>query len=333
MAISRANKQQNKLPETKDKHSTAKNEKPLNVQTISWDELAWVDINSPTEQEIAFLEENYQFHPLDLDDCLSRIQRPKIDQYKDYLFLVFHFPVYNKEARVTSTSQLAVFIGKNYLITIHKGKLKPLVKLFRECQLEEDAREEFFGGGPGYLLYRIVDRLVDYCLPILNKIGSNIEDTEDCIFASQGMPRAIERISSLRRDVIAFRRIIWPMRAVVGSMEPKIRRYTTMDLSAYFGDMTDHIDKIWDGLDEYKEIIEGLNDTHDSLATNRTNDVMRMLTIIATILLPLTTVGAIYGMNIPLPLQDSPFAFVILLIIWMLIAGGMLMFFRRNRWI
>ena len=312
---------------------TNKEEVQLNLQTITHSSLTWVDIAPPTERETAYLAENYHFHPLDLDDCLSRIQRPKIDEYPDYLFLVFHFPVFHKEARVTNSSQLSIFIGKDYLITLHKGQLRPLVALFRDCQIDEEARQEHFSQGPGYLLYRIIDRLVDYCLPILNKIGDNIEQVEDNIFSSRLMPRAIEEISMLRRDVISFRRIIWPMRAVIGGLERKVRSFTPMDMSVYFGDMIDHVDKIWDGLDEYKEIIEGLNDTHDSLATNRTNEVMRMLAIIATILLPLTVVASLYGMNVPLPFQDSHYSFVFVFIVWATIVSGMLYFFRRHRWI
>ncbi len=303
------------------------------LESLTWGNLTWVNIEGPTEQETEYLAKNYSFHPLDLDDCLSRIQRPKIDEYKDYLFLVFHFPVLSKEARVTTSSQLSVFIGKKYLITLHKGELKPLVKLFKECQIAEESQQEYFSQGSGYLLYRIVDRLVDSCLPILNKIGDNIENAEDHIFSSTGMPKAIEEISVLRRDVISFRRIIWPMRAVIGSMEPKIRRFTEMDLNVYFGDMVDHLDKIWDGLDEYKEVIEGLNYAHDSLATNRTNEVMRMLTIIATILLPLTVVASIYGMNVPLPFQNSDYAPLFVFFIWIAIVSGMLLFFHRRHWI
>ena len=309
-------------------------EQSLNLESITWNDLTWVNIEPPTERETEYLAKNYPFHPLDLDDCLSRIQRPKIDEYEDYLFLVFHFPVFNKEARVTTLSQVSVFIGEKYLVTLHEGELKPLVKLFKECQIDEESRQEYFSQGPGYLLYRLIDRLVDYCLPILDKIGDNIERTEDNIFASSGMPRAIEEISILRRDVISFRRIIWPMRAVIGSLEPRIRRFTKMDLEVYFGDTVDHVDKIWDGLDEYKEIIEGLNDTHDSLATNRTNEVMRMLTIIATILLPITVVASIFGMNIPLgPFGSSNLSFLYVFLICLAIIGGMLYFFRRQRWV
>ncbi|MFC2006160.1 magnesium/cobalt transporter CorA [Chloroflexota bacterium] len=310
-----------------------KEERSLNLESLTWGDLKWVNIEQPTELEIEYLAENYPFHPLDLDDCLSRIQRPKIDEYKDYLFLVFHFPVFNKEARVTAPSQVSVFIGENYLITLHKGELKPLVKLFKECQIDEESRQEHFSQGSGYLLYRLVDRLVDYCLPILNKIGANIENIEENIF-SDGMSGTVREISVLRRDVISFRRIIWPMRAVITSLESKMRRFTKMDLEVYFGDMVDHVDKIWDGLDEYKEIIEGLNDTHDSLATNRTNEVVRMLTVIATILLPITVVGSIFGMNIPLGLFEvSGYSFLYVFLIMIAIISGMLFLFRRKRWI
>jgi magnesium transporter len=144
---------------------------------------------------------------------------------------------------------------------------------------------------------------------------------------------AIREISILRRDIISFRRIIWPMRAVIGTLEPKIRRFTKMDMAVYFGDVTDHMDKIWDALDEYKEVIEGLNDTHDSLATNRTNEVMRMLTIIATILLPITVVASIFGMNIPLPFQNSSYSLLFVFLICLVIVSGMLYFFRRQHWI
>jgi magnesium transporter len=308
-------------------------EEQLNMESLTWGDLTWVNIEQPTERETKYLSQNYPFHHLDLDDCLSRIQRPKIDEYKDYLFLVFHFPVFSKEARVTTPSQVSAFIGQNYLITLHKGELKPLVKLFKECQIDEESRQENFSQGPGYLLYRIIDRLVDYCLPILNKIGDNIEQVEDNIFSSRRLPRAIEDISILRRDVIGFRRIIWPIRAVIGSLEPKVRRFTKTDLAVYFGDTVDHVDRIWDGLDEYKEIIEGLNDTHDSLANNRTNAIMRILTIVATIFFPITLIASIWGMNIPLPFQHSSYSLLYIILIMLGIISGMLYYFHRQRWI
>ncbi len=308
-------------------------EEQLNMESLTWGDLTWINIERPTERETEYLAQNYPFHPLDLDDCLSRIQRPKIDEYKDYLFLVFHFPVFNKEVGVTTPSQISVFIGKDYLITLHKGELKPLVKLFKECQIDEESRQEYFSQGSGFLLYRIIDRLVDSCLPILSKVFDNIEEVEDDIFSDR-KSGTVKEISILRRDVISFRRIIWPMRAVVGGLESRIRRFTRADMSVYFGDMVDHVDKIWDSLDEYKEIIEGLSDTHDSLATNRTNEVVRMLTVIATILLPISVVASIFGMNIPLgPFEESKYSSLFIVLIMLVIVSGMLYFFRRQHWI
>ena len=307
-----------------------KKEEKLNIESLTWGDLTWIDIEPPTERETEYLAQNYPFHPLDLDDTLSRKQRPKMDEYKDYLFLVFHLPRYRKDEQVLTSSQISVFIGPNYLITLHKGELKPLIKLFKECQIDEESRQEYLSNGSGYLLYRILDRLVDYCLPILDKVGNGIEEVEEGIFAARrsGM---IREISRLRRDVIAFRRIIWPMRAVIGSLEPRIRRFINTDLAVYFGDMVDHLDKIWDGLDEYKEIIEGLNDTYDSLATNRTNEVVRILTIIATIMLPVTVVASVYGMNISLPFMDSDYALLYVFLIMLFIIVGVLYFLRRIR--
>ena len=325
MAIPRMRRGKKVVPEV-----VVREEGKLNTESVSGEGLTWINIESPGKEETDYLAQNYSFHPLDLDDCLSRIQRPKIDRYDEYLFLVFHFPVFSPEARVTTPSQVSVFIGGGYLITLHKGDLKPLVNLFNQCQSEAEIRKEHFSQGSGYLLYRIIDRLVDYCFPILNKIGGNIEAVEDAMFAVKARG-TVRDISTLRRDVISFRRIIWPMRAVVGSLEPKIRRFTDIDLPVYFGDMVDHLDKLWDGLDEYKEVIEGLNDTYDSLASHRTNEVVRILTIIATVMLPVTVVASIYGMNISLPFMHSEYALLYVFLIMLAVICGILYFLRRIR--
>jgi magnesium transporter len=308
----------------------------LHLELLNWDGLTWVNIEKPTEKEKEYLAQNYPFHSLDLDDCLSRIQRPKIDEYKDYLFLVLHFPIYNKQLRVSESSQVSVFIGDRYLITLHDGKLKPLVALFHECQDNEERRQQYLGSGSGYLLYRIVDRLVDYCLPIMNKLGQNIDSVEESIFSNRKHTR-VREISELRRDAISLRRIIGPMRVVIGGLEPKIRRYNQKDLGVYFGDTVDHLDKIWDALEEHKEVIEGLNSTYDSLASDRMNDILRVLTILATIGTVLTVIVGFYGMNIPLPGGSNPgghiYSWLALIILMLGVIGGMLLYFRRKEWL
>ena len=312
--------------------SVAEGEKELHMEQISWKGLTWVNIEGPTRKEIDYLAQHYPFHPLDFDDCLSKIQLSKIDKYEDYLFIVLHFPVFSKEVRVTLPSQVSVFLGKDYLITLHAGNLKPLVKFFRDCQIHEEARQESMKSS-GYLLYRIVDRLVDYCFPILNKIIENMEKIENDIF-DEHTRGTVRGISVIRRDVISFRRTIWPLRATIGTLDHQVKRFTPEDMEVYWGDVIDHIDKIWNTLDECKEIIVGLDDTNNSLYSHHINEVIRILTIISTIILPLTLIASIYGMNIDLPGSGGGLLFFIIMVVIMVtIVGGMLYFFRRRRWI
>ncbi len=305
----------------------------LHLQEITWEGLTWLNVEKPTPREIEYLSQHYPFHHLDLDDCLSRIQLPKIDVYDEYLFIVLHFPLFSKEAQVTIPSQVSIFIGRDYLVTLHAGTLKPLTKLFRDCQLREEARQENMRCS-GYLLYRIVDRLIDYCLPILNKIIENMDKVEDDIFDAKKR-ETVKELSALRRDIISYRRIISPLRTVVATLEYHTSRFQREDMEVYWGDATDHIDKMRDTLDECKEIIEGLNDTNNSLYSHHTNEVMRILTILATVIMPLTLVASLYGMNVHLPgdYGEGYATFIIILVVMSLITGGMLFFFYRRGWI
>lgn len=304
----------------------------LNIQIVRHGKLTWVNVERPTKDEIEWLRRNYPFHPLHLDDCLSKIQRPKIDEHADYLFVVLHFPVFNKMARVTVASEVDIFVGPDYFVTVHAGDLRPLRRMFQECASNPTVRQELMGRSTGYLLYQAIDRLVDYCFPILNKIDANLEAVEDTIF-EENVRQTVRDISMIRRDVINFRRIIKPQIPVIASLEHKEKPFLQEDLEAYFGDIADHVAKIWDILEDYKEVIEGLADTNDSLTSNRINEVMKILTTISVIMLPLTLVSGIYGMNIPLPAQESPASFLGVVGVMMLIAVGMLTYFRRRGWV
>jgi magnesium transporter len=308
-----------------------KNEK-LNIETIKWGKITWINIEKPTGSDMEYLAKTYLFNLFDLEDCLSRIERPKIDEYENYLFLVLHFPVFKKEARVTTSSQVSIFIGGDFLVTVHTGDLKTLAKLFDDCQMNERAREEHMARSSGYLLYRILDRLVDYCFPILNRVIANIEAAEDRLF-SEPARDTVQEISVLRRDVMSYRRIIRHQPAILKSLEVREYPFLREDLDVYFGDIGDHIGTIRETLEEYKEVVEGLNATSDSLFSHRTNEVMKMLTVLGTILLPLLVISGIYGMNVSLPFGDSSFAFPLIILFTLCISGGMLAYFRNKRWI
>jgi magnesium transporter len=306
----------------------------LNLESITWGDLTWINIVRPTQREMDYLAQNYPFHPLDLDDCLSRKQRPKIDEYKDYLFFIFHFSVYNRATRVSTHDQVAVFIGDKYLITVHSGQLKTLMKLFRECQIDEDARRENLSNGSGGLLYRLLDRAVDAYFPILDKILSLIEDTEDIVFDEN--VEAAQEVSILRRDIITQRRIMFPVRTVLAELENKLKRFTKTDISVYYGDLMDHMNKICDSLDECREIVEVFKDTDFVLSTDRLNRIMRILTVIATVLLPFLAISSLYGMNVHMPggiTTGTWVPFIVIMVVMAVIAGAMLYFFRHRRWI
>jgi magnesium transporter len=303
------------------------------LESLVHNDLAWTNIEKPTSEEMGYLQERYPFfHPLDLEDCLSKIERPKIDEYENYLFIVMHFPVFDKMTRRLGSSQVAIFVGQNFLVTVSDGSLKPLVQDFAGCQQNEEFRERFMGRGSNYLLYEVIDSLVDYCFPILDKESQNIERVEERIFEEDAR-KMMREISIIRRNLINLRRIIRPQMAVIASLERKDWEFLRGDMDVYWGDVSDHTAQIWDRLQDLREVIEGLGDTIDSLTSHSLNEVMKYLAIIAITFGSLEAISGIYGMNIPLPLAGSPFAFLIILGIMGLVSGIMFLFFRKARWL
>jgi magnesium transporter len=308
-------------------------EEGLNIEAVTYQGVTWVNIEHPTTLETDYLAQHYPFNQLDLDDCLSRRQRPKIDEYKDYLFVVLHFPKWFKELQIARPSQVGMFIGRKYVVTIHAGELTPLVKFFEVCKENEVVRRRNMNKGSAFLAYRIIDLLVDYCFPIMDKILSQMEEVEDKVFDE--VVETARDVAVVRRDIIAQRRIIWPLRVVIAELEPKLRKFTTRNLSHLFGDTVDHLNKIWDTLDECKEVIEVIKDSDYVLSTDRINRIMRILTVLAAIMLPFMVISSLYGMNVHLPggLTGGTYeSLIILFSLMSLLAGGMLYFFHRKHW-
>lgn len=308
----------------------------LTIRSITERKMTWLYIEKPTSREVAFLAERFHFHPLDLDDVLSRIQRPKIDVYKDYLFIVLHFPVFDEENRITRPSETDIFIGENYVVTVDcSGDLKPLARFFQECETDKGSRERYLGRSSGFLLYHILDRLVGSCFPILDKVTRNIDDVEDIIL-TQPVPGTVREISLIRRDLISFRRVIHPQIAVFETLERGEYPFLKEEEEIYFGDIADHIRKIWGGLEDCKEVIDGLADTSNWLTSHRIQEIMRLLTIIMGLLAPPTLIASIYGMNIPLPggvNSGSLLPLGILLALMAIIAGSIFVYMRHRRYL
>ena len=269
-----------------------------NVEQIDAAGLRWVNIEHPGALERAWLEEHFDFHALDLEDVLSRNQRPKIDVYDDYLFIVLHFPVFDRAAGRLGTGELDLFVGPDYLVTIPNQPLQPVEYLFERCRSKEELREQLFSRGSGYLLYRLVDDSFDYCFPMLRKIGNKLDALEDDIFEGRS-EEVVRDISNVKQEIINFRKVIRPQRPVLRDLEKVKQRYLApdLDLEIYFDDIVDAHERIWDMLENYKEVVEALEETNESVISHRVNDILRVLTSISVIVLPLTLIASIMGMN------------------------------------
>ncbi|RMG85028.1 MAG: magnesium and cobalt transport protein CorA [Chloroflexi bacterium] len=305
----------------------------MTLYQLTHGRVTWTNIINPNAKDIAALREQYPYiHPLHLEDVQSRIERPKIDTDDDYLFVVMHFPKWDPVARITRAAEVDFFVGRGYVVTLHDGQLKPLNKLFEVAEEDEQMRQRLLGKGANHTFYVIIDTLVDYIFPILRRVDANIQAIEEQIFTERSQ-RIIQEISIVRRDVLALRRIVRQQLPVIEEIETGEHAIIHEDLEEYFGDIADHLRKARDILDENYEVIAGLAETADTLLNHRINDVMRILTVISFIMLPLTLISSIYGMNIELPLDDHPMAFFIISLFMLIIAVAMLLYFRRRGWL
>lgn len=304
----------------------------MSLQTIKHKNTTWVNVEKASSTDIEQLKTMYPFHPLALEDCLSRIERPKVDEYDNHLFIVMHFPRFDYNRRISCASEVDLFIGKGYLVTVHDGNLKPLTAFFETCRQDEAIRNRYMDRGASVLMHAVVDRLVDYMFPILYKLDSHISRIEDLIFEEDAR-QIVQEISIVRRDIIALRRIIRPQIAVIDNLEKQDRPFIREELDDYFGDILDHITKVRDILDDDQEVIVALSQTIDSLLSHRINEVMRILTVMSVIILPLTLVSGVYGMNVPLPFAEFEHAFTIIFGGMICILVTMLLYFRYRKWV
>ncbi|MET0559119.1 MAG: magnesium transporter CorA family protein [Solirubrobacterales bacterium] len=305
-----------------------------NVEQIDSSGLRWVNIEHPGSLERTWLEEHYDFHALDLEDVLSRNQRPKIDVYDDYLFIVLHLPVFDRSLGRLGTGELDLFVGPDYLITIPNQPLQPVEYLFERCRGKEELREQLFSRGSGYLLYRLVDDSFDYCFPMLRKIGNKLDALEDDIFDGRS-EEVVRDISNVKQEIINFRKVIRPQRPVLRDLEKVKQRYLApdLDLEIYFDDIVDAHERIWDILENYKEVAEALEETNEAVISHRLNDILRVLTSISVVILPLTLIASIMGMNSWVPFEGNEEGFFVVLAVMAVILISMVGYFRRRRWL
>jgi magnesium transporter len=300
------------------------------IETIKIGRLKWQHITAPTEEDLDYLENTYHFHPLDIEDCRQLNQRSKIDIYDDYYFLILLFPEFDRQNKFIKTREVKIFWGEDYVITV--GKTHWIVdKLFREAFEQEEKGEDFEIGTSDALLYLILERLMNETLYLLRKVGLELELINRELFSS-GSQRIIERLSVTRKNIILLNTVLKPQLRVFNKFESGSVKGFADNMEDYWGNILDYSNRMWDMTEDFGELIEGLSTTFDSMQTNKTNEIMKILTLISSIVLPLTFLTGIYGMNVLLPLQNDNMAFWIILVVMVVLIGGMLLFFRRKKW-
>jgi magnesium transporter len=305
------------------------------VAELSADALTWIHLEPPIDPEaVNQLRERFGWHPLDIEDVLSKRQRPKVDDYVDdgYLFGVLHFPAYDKNVQRLNAGELDFFLGPDYLVTIPNVELLPVTRLFNRCQEDEHFRNQLFGKGSGRLLYEVLDDLFDYCFPILDKIAYKLDTIEDDI-EDRRSEEIVTDISKVKQEIISYRKIVKPQRPALRLLERHIERFLPEELELYFDDLVDASERIWDLLDNYKEVVEALEATNESVISHRQNDVLRLLTVMSVIILPVTLITGIFGMNVHFPGFMSAEAFWIIVGAMAATAGSLAAFFKYKGWL
>jgi magnesium transporter len=303
--------------------------KQLSMKSVSLGDFTWTDIVQPTKESLKFLSDKYAVNMLDMEDALSPRQVPKIEDYPHYLFCVFHFSVFDRIKRTSSRQQWSAFIGEKFLVTIRPVEFKAPGEMMHECEINQEIREQLLGQGSGYLVYEIIDRSIDRYFKVLDKILNFMEDIEDNVFKEK-TEVAIE-LSFIRRDIITQRRVMFPTRTLMVELEKKLKRFTKNDLTIYFSDLMDHINKICETLDEYTETIEVFNDADYTLSGYRSNRTIRSMGVLIAVTLPFLVVA---GLSLILPSsidKNSNLFFVTMIGIGVVITLIILVTFKHRR--
>ena len=314
------------------------------IDIIQGKKFVWINLQNPDRKEVEKLAEKYNFNTLNIEDCMTKFELPKLDSYDEHFFVILHFPPLAQKIGISKNSQLSIFLGKDFIVTVNQGDLKPLVELVEICKTDSDQqrKERLLGKSSGVLLHEIIDVLVDDLLHTSRKIIANLDEMEDRVF-DEKKPVA-RSIALLRREINRLRRIANPLKKFVLEIAKNIERFSEREdeeLTLFFDDIIDHIDKVIETLEESRETMEIYKDTDFVLSNEKTNKVLAVLTIIFTLAIPSTVIGTFYGMNVNLPggIGDNsmifgPFTTLIIIIVASAIpAILMFAYFKKLGWI
>lgn len=293
--------------------------------------VSWVNINGLNNtDQIEKLGLYYNLHPLVLEDIVSVNQRPKIDEYDDYIFLVLKMMYYDRDEKIVS-EQISFVLGDNYVLTFQEAE-GDVFDALRERIRSSKGRIRSLHSD--YLLYALIDSIVDHYYSIIELMGNKIEDLEDSLFDGLAKKEITSEIQNLKREVLKVRRAIFPLREIVNRIDKSENKLISEKTLHFFSDVYDHVIQVCDTIDIYREMIWGLMDMYMTTISNRMNEVMKVLTIIATIFIPLTFIAGIYGMNFEnMPELHYKYGYHIAWLVMLVIFLGMLYYFKRKKWL
>jgi magnesium transporter len=294
------------------------------------DDVLWIDVQNPDEEVLEpLLEERFGFHELAMEDSVSPNTLPKYDAFPDYDFFIFRAVDLDVSQHGSQTYKLAAFLGRNFLITVHREPMRAVDDVFK--RLPSDAR--MLGNGPDFLLYSIVDQMVDAHFPLLEQIEECVDQLQDAIF-SDAHPSQLDELLHLKRDVNVLRRQSMPQRELLNQISRGDAHFIQKQHLIYFRDIYDHQYRISETIDVERDMMAGTMEAYLSAVANRTNEIMKVLTILSTIMLPLTLIAGIYGMNFEhMPELHWRYGYPFALSIMAVTALVMLYWFRRRGWI
>ncbi|MEJ2113255.1 MAG: magnesium/cobalt transporter CorA [Flavobacteriaceae bacterium] len=289
--------------------------------------ISWININGLNHTDsIEKIGEHYNLHPLVLEDIVNIGQRPKIDEYEDYLFIVLKMLYYDKDEIVVS-EQVSFVMGENYVLTFQESEGDVFDSLRDRIRTSKGRIRSL---GSDYLLYALIDSVVDH----YETMGNKIEDLEDNLFNGFSQKEVSQQIQDLKREVLKLRRAIFPLREIINKIEKTENRLIKKKTIQYYRDVYDHIIQIFENIEIYREMIWGLMDMYMTTISNKMNEVMKVLTIIATIFIPLTFIAGIYGMNFTnMPELNYKYGYYIVWAVMIIVFLGMLYYFKKKKWL
>lgn len=305
----------------------------MTTTSLTYNNVTWTNIVHPTPEEIQRLGECYpNFHPLNLKDCLTELEYPKLDHHDHYLFLVVQMPYWDSRERISHPAEVDIFIAHHVLVTSHRGELRWLTEMYETAQQNPDKREEWMGQGASPLLYHLLNDLVDSCFPIVHRVQSDLRHIEDNLF-SNDTRHLLHEIAILRRDIIVLRSIFQAQHGTIDALIRGNWSFIQEHLDPYWGDISDHLTQLCALIDMYGQVIDGFSDTVDTLASHRIDDVMRVLTITTVLTLPVTLLATVFGMNVVMPFSDHPVLFFSIILFGIVLTIWLVWFLNKRHWL